>query len=99
MATYDKAMGRAAADYVKSMDPFEIPKYFAAAATDALYGGDGDTAWIIRNLLNGPDAYGDHLKANAGILLRERPNILRYFPAEFTRAVESRYTPDPHAAH
>ena len=99
MATEDKTLARAAAAYLKSMDPFEIPRYFLDASTEALYRGDSDSCWVMRNLVNGPDAYGDHLKANASILLIERPQILKYFPDEFNRTVASRAQAQPAAAH
>lgn len=94
MSTDDNAkkMGRAAGDYVKAMDPFEIPAHFRDAAMNALENGDGGAASEIRAVISGPDSCGDHLRNSASILLNAEPELLKYFTSDFTRGFASRVT-------
>jgi hypothetical protein len=90
-----KGTARAASEYVRAMDPFEIPKYFQAAALTALQRGDGAAASVIRAVISGPDSYGDHLRWYASNLFISEPHVLAYFPEEFTRAVAGRVNLTP----
>ena len=84
------SLGRAAGDYVRAMDASEILKHLDAAATKALYSGDGAAAWVIRGVINGPNAYGEYLRDAAAVLLRDKPEYLKHFGTDFTKGVAGR---------
>ena len=81
---------RATGDYVGGMNDFEILKHLDDAATTALYSGDGNAAYTIRGVINGPDAYGQYLRNQTTMLLKDRPEILKHFSSEFTRTLLGR---------
>lgn len=85
-----KVMSKAATACMREMSDAQILAFFDAAGTKALYSGDGIAANAIRAILNGPDAYGEHLRAVASSLISDRPDFLKHFTADFTRAIETR---------
>ena len=72
---------------IGGMDNGDLLNYFDNAATKALYSGDGDAAWVMKNFVNGPRAYGDVLKSNAVVLLKDKPGYLKYFSSDFTNRI------------
>ncbi|MBV8600893.1 MAG: hypothetical protein JO359_04930 [Candidatus Eremiobacteraeota bacterium] len=85
-----KKMHAAASEHLKGMTDPQLLNIFDDAGRKALYAGDGWAANTIRGLVNGPDAYGDHLRAIAVSMLADRPHWLKYFPAEFRSGIASR---------
>ena len=85
-----KKMQSAAQGYLAEISDEKLLDYCDDAARKALYAGDGSGASAIRALVNGPDAYGEHLKWNAVSLFADRPQLLKYFAADFSNAIGSR---------
>ena len=68
---------------LRGMDNTEILNQFFNAGLNALYSGDGDAAYVMKNLVNGPQAHSDWLKDAAAVLLKDRPEFLKFFPPDF----------------
>jgi hypothetical protein len=87
-----KKMQSATQSYLADMSDEKILDYMDDAGRKALYDGDGSGASAIRALVNGPDAYGEHLRWNAVSLLSDRPHLLKHFSADFANGIATRLT-------
>lgn len=81
---------RAAADYIRSLDPITVRDHFHSAGTVAVYNGNGTAAWKLRDVLNRPESYGTQLTESAIIMLYHHPEFYNYFTPEFADGILSR---------
>jgi len=87
----EHASARAAAEeYIQNSDALKVRDQVLSAAETAIQNLDGEAAWMLRGVINGPNCYGQYVKGAAAQLLMNNAHLIRYFPADFKTGILDR---------